>query len=147
MAGQANVRNGYTLRFLIYMEAASIQINPMGTLERRMATGALSDDQSCLRADTWRNRGRIPQTAVHRMALARPSRKIARIAGSELARSIAIFSRARGLACRRFAGQAGGSPRALGKGCTWGSQPAIPTKRNSVMISIAQKAAKYRNGS
>jgi hypothetical protein len=81
MAGHANVENGDILRFLIYMEAASIQINPMGTLERRMATGALSDDQSCLRADTWRNRGRIPLTAVHRMALARPSRKIARIAG------------------------------------------------------------------
>jgi hypothetical protein len=53
----------------------------MGTLERRMATGVRSDDQPDLRADTRRNRDRILQTGVQRIALARPSRKIAKIAG------------------------------------------------------------------
>jgi hypothetical protein len=66
MAGHANVENGDILRFLIYMEAASIWINPMGTLERRMATDARR---------MRRNRDRILQTAAHRMALARPREK------------------------------------------------------------------------
>lgn len=44
MAGHANVRKRRHLRFLVYMEAASMEINPMGTLERRMAADVLSND-------------------------------------------------------------------------------------------------------
>ncbi len=44
MAGHANVRKRRHLRFLVYMEAASVEINPMSPLERCMAADVLSND-------------------------------------------------------------------------------------------------------
>jgi AcrR family transcriptional regulator len=110
----------------------------MGTLERRMATGVRSDDQPDLRAETRRNRDRILPAGVQCISLARPSRKIAKIAGIRGGTLYRRFQSREALLAAALQGKQGGTPRAFGKRTRMGLTTANPTKRNSVVSSIAQ---------
>ena len=81
MAGRAHVENGEISPVLIYMEAASIQINPMGTLNgawlpmfRPTTNPASAPTRGAIATESCR---------LHRIALARRSGKIAGIAGMQ----------------------------------------------------------------
>jgi AcrR family transcriptional regulator len=97
----------------------------MGTLERRMATGVRSDNQPDLRADTRRNRDRILPTGVQCISLARPSRKIAKIAGIRGGTLYRRFQSREALLAAALQGKQVELLARSEKGRAWGSQPPI----------------------